>query len=244
MCPCRRIVFFISNSSEIRRSLKSVAVRVYGTKKYVTKVTRLLQKSTDVARSNDQVTGLLHGKIQDFSHLDIVKQPDCFWGYAYVRYRAEKKLAEKLQNAGITCYLPTVPHAYKMHYTKVITQVPMFPTYLFLCINREEATELRYKEKQIRRIDLQFDEYRENTLIAELKALQQCELLAKESPVLINPGIVAGDKVLIKSGSLKGLVTDVVRRDDKNDAIIVNVTILDQHVEYPISADELKRITE
>ena len=176
--------------------------------------------------------------------MEIVKQPNCFWGYANVRYRTEKKLAEKLQSSGITCYLPMVPHAYMMHYTKVITQVPMFPTYLFLCMEREAATDLRYEEKQIRRIDLQFDEYKENTLIGELKALQQCELLAKQSPVLINPGIVAGDKVLIKSGSLKGLVTDVIRRDDKNDSIIINITILNQHVEYPIPADELKKITE
>ena len=176
--------------------------------------------------------------------MEIAKQPDRYWGYAYVRYRTEKKLAEKLQNSGITCYLPTIPHAYMMHYTKVITQIPMFPTYLFLCTDREAATELRYQEKQIRHIDLQFDACRENTLIEELKALQQCELLARQSPICINPGIRSGDKVLIKSGSLKGLVTDVIRRDDANDLIIVNVTILDQHVEYPVSAAELKKITE
>ena len=176
--------------------------------------------------------------------MEITRQPDCFWGYAYVRYRTEKKLAEKLKNSGIICYLPTIPHAYMMHYTKVVTQIPMFPTYLFLCMNREAATELRYREKQIRRIDLQFDEGRENTLIGELKALQQCELLAQQAPILINPGIQTGDKVLVKSGALKGLVTDVIRRDDANDSIIINVTILNQHVEYPIPADELKKITE
>lgn len=176
--------------------------------------------------------------------VEILKKPDCFWGLAYVRPRTEKKLAEKLKNTGITCYLPTVPHAYMMHSTKVVTQIPMFPNYLFLCMDREAATELRYREKQIIRIDLQFEEHKEETLISELKALQKCELLAKHAPVLINPGIVTGDKVLIKSGTLKGLVTDVIRRDDANNKIIVNVTLLDQHVEYSVSADELKKITE
>ena len=188
--------------------------------------------------------GFCMEKFRGMPPVEITKQPDRYWGYAYVRYRTEKKLAEKLQNSGITCYLPTIPHAYMMHYTKVITQLPMFPTYLFLCMNREDATDLRYREKQIRRIDLQFDEGWEDTLIGELKALQQCELLAQQAPILINPGIQTGDKVLVKAGALKGLVTDVIRRDDEHDSIIVNVTILNQHVEYPISAAELKKITE
>ncbi len=176
--------------------------------------------------------------------IEIIKQQDRYWGFAYVRYRAEKKVAERLQASGITCYLPTVPHAYMMHRTKVITQIPMFPCYLFLQIARENATELRYTEKQISRIDLQFDPLKEDVLIQELKILQQCELMAREKPVRINPGIQSGDKVLVTQGPLKGLVTDVIRRDDSHDAIIINVTMLEQHLEFPVSAGELKKITE
>ncbi len=176
--------------------------------------------------------------------IEIVKQDDCHWGFAYVRYRAEKKIAERLQSAGITCYLPTVPHAYMVRGKKIITQIPMFPCYLFLQMNRERATELRYEEKQITRIDLQFNEAREEVLIRELQKLQQCELMAQNSPVYINPGIRSGDKVLVTQGSLKGLEADVIRRDDDNDLIIINVTMLDHHLEFPVSADELKKITE
>ena len=176
--------------------------------------------------------------------LEIVKQPGRFWGFAYVRYRAEKKIAERLRNGGVMCYLPTIPHAYMMHSTKVITQVPMFPCYLFLCMDREEATSLRYREKQISQIDLQFDESKENTLIQELNALQKCELLAQQAPVYINPGIKVGDKVQIKDGCLKGLTADVFRRDDENDMIVINITMLGHHVEYPVSAADLKKITE
>lgn len=183
-------------------------------------------------------------QIADMKKIEIEKQNNSHWGFAYVRYRAEKKLAKQLQNSGILCYLPTVPSAHMMHYTKIITQVPMFPCYLFLCMNREDATVLRYREKQISRIDLQFDEAKESVLIEELKALQQCELLAQSSPVYINPGIQPGDKVLVKEGTLKGLVADVIRRDDHTDMIVINITMLNQRLEFPISAGELKRITE
>ncbi len=176
--------------------------------------------------------------------IEITKQDNCYWGFAYVRYRAEKKIAERLQASGITCYLPTVPHAYMMHSTKIITQIPMFPCYMFLQMDRESATDLRYNEKQISRIELQFNEQKEDLLIRELRALQQCELMAQSNPVYINPGIRTGDKVVVTQGALKGLVTDVVRRDDENDLIIINVTMLDQHLEFPVSAGELKKITE
>jgi hypothetical protein len=46
----------------------------------------------------------------------------------------------------------------------------------------------------------------------------------------------------IASGPLKGLETDVIRRDDGNDSIIVNISILEQHVEYSVSAGELKKM--
>ncbi len=178
------------------------------------------------------------------NRVEITKRENAYWGYAYVRPRSEKKLAESLQGEGILCYVPTVPHAHMMHYTKVITHLPMFPCYLFLCLNREEATSLRYAKKQIRKIDLQFDELKEDLLIRELRALQQCELYAQNQPVLVNPGIQEGDKVLIKAGPLKGLVTDVIRRNDEDNTIIVNVTMLEQHLAIPVSADELKKITE
>lgn len=188
----------------------------------------------------------LHGKILCFSmnKINIEKKTDCYWGYAYLRPQTEKKVAEKLGNAGILCYLPVIPRARMMHYTKVVTEIPMFKSYIFLCLGRYEAADLKIREKQIIKIDLQFEEAREDTLIYELRALQQCEELAKSSPVLINPGIRKGDKVRITDGPLKDLVTDVIRREDERDAIIVNVSILGQHIEYPVSAGELKKITQ
>ena len=176
--------------------------------------------------------------------IDIAKQPERYWGYAYLHPRTEKMVARKLRNAGVSCYLPVVPHAYMMHSTKVITEVPMFPGYLFLCLGRFEAADLKIREKKIVKIDLQFDEGREALLIDELHTLQRCEALAKTEPILINPGIRHGDKVLITSGSLAGLVTEVVRRDDAHDAIIVNVTLLGQHIEYRLPAEKLKKLTE
>lgn len=172
----------------------------------------------------------------------IIKSAGRFWGYAYVHPRAEKKVEERLRNSGVLCYLPKIPHVYMMHSTKVVTMVPMFPGYIFLCLGREEATGLRYQEKKILKIELLFERERETQLIHELSALQKCEELARTKNALVNPGIRSGDRVRIASGPLKGLETDVIRRDDGNDSIIVNISILEQHVEYSVSAGELKKM--
>ena len=105
------------------------------------------------------------------------------------------------------------------------------------------ASELRRNDKGIVRIILLQEKLAEQQLLSELKTLQRLEEETKDSPVYVNPNIVAGDKVIITNGPMKGLEVDVVRRDDAHNSIIVNLTILEQHVDWPISADLLKKLT-
>ena len=83
----------------------------------------------------------------------------------------------------------------------------------------------------------------ENIFISELNALRKFELLAQTEKVLVQPGIRKGDRILITQGSLKGLETEVIRRDDDHDSIVINITILNKSVEYPVSLEDLKKIT-
>ena len=177
------------------------------------------------------------------SNIIINKNEGKYWGFAYLRPHSEKLVLDSLNSRGHLGYLPVVPRARMHHYTKVITEFPMFPSYIFLCLDLFEAADLKAREKRIVKISLQQNGVIEDRLINELHALQQCEALAKSAPILINPDICIGDKVLITSGELKGLETDVVRRDDNNNSIIINITILQKHIEYPVSAEILKKIT-
>ena len=119
----------------------------------------------------------------------------------------------------------------------------MIPGYIFLAAGDQERNKLKRSEKNFVHIELLRTPIDEETLIRELNALHQFEILAQTQDVYVNPGIRRGDKVVVTQGPLKGLETEVIRRDDARNAIIVNVTILEKTVEYPVSADELKRIT-
>ena len=173
----------------------------------------------------------------------IEKMPGRYWGFAYLRPRTEKAVAEILAGRDVPVYLPLVNKARLHHGTKIVTPLPMFPGYIFLAAGDLERRELKRTEKSFVNIELLREEFEEETLIRELNALRQFEILAQTKEILVNPGIQRGDKVLVTQGPLQGLETEVIRRDDEHNSIIVNVTILERTVEYPVSADELKRIT-
>lgn len=173
----------------------------------------------------------------------IEKQPDRYWGFAYLRPRTEKKAAEKLAGMDVPVYLPLVNKARLHHGTKVITALPMIPSYIFLAAGDQERTELKKSVKEFVHIELLREPHEEDTLISELNALRQFEILAQSEEVLVNPGIQHGDKVIVTQGPLKGLETEVIRREDQKNAIVINITILEKTVEYLLSADMLKKLT-
>ena len=105
------------------------------------------------------------------------------------------------------------------------------------------TSELKRSEKNFVNIELLRNDIEEGQLVRELNNLHLLELEAQGREVLVNPGIQRGDKVVVTQGAMKGLQAEVIRRDDNRNAIIINITILEKTVEYPVSADELKKIT-
>lgn len=145
---------------------------------------------------------------------------------------------------GLPVYLPLYPKARMHHSTKVISYVPMLPGYIFLSAGEMERSELRRREKHIVKLELLRDPLQEGRLLTDLQALRQCEELSKDAPILVKPEIVKGDTVQITQGPLKGLQTQVLRREGEDDAVIINLTMLNTHIAYPVSAETLKKITE
>ena len=172
----------------------------------------------------------------------IEKKTNFLWGFAYLRPRTEKVIKEKLLSLGIIAYLPMIPKARIHHSTRIITDIPMIPSYIFLCINDMQRSELLRQEKHIVHIELCRENVVEDQLIRDLNLVQRCEIIARNEPIIVNPEIVVGDQVIITKGELKGLETTVCRRDDEHNIIIINLTILNKHIEYPVSTEKLKKI--
>lgn len=198
-------------------------------------------KNNLITVRDNPLTVLRHGKIMTFE--EIRKIPERHWGYAYVKPRTEKKLKSALEARGIPCFLPLIPKARLHHATKVVSFLPMIPGYVFLSLSDEERRELKISEKHIVQIELLRESSSEETFIKELNVLKRCEILAQSEPILINPAISAGDDVVVTEGPLAGLQAKVLRRADETDSIVLNLTILNSHIEYPVSAETLQKIT-
>jgi transcription antitermination factor NusG len=196
-------------------------------------------KNNLITVRDNPLTVLRHGKIMDFE--EIGKIPERYWGYAYVKPRTEKKLKSALEARSIPCFLPLIPKARMHHATKVVSFLPMIPGYVFLSVTDEERRELKISEKHIVQIELLRESSSEETFIRELNILKRCEILAQSEPVLINPEIAAGDDVVVTDGPLSGLQAKVLRRADEANSIVLNLTILNSHIEYPVSAETLKK---
>ena len=84
----------------------------------------------------------------------IEMTPDRCWGFAYLKPRTEKKVADHLVGLGIPSYLPLINKARLHHGTKIVTPIPMFPGYLFLAASDQERSELKRLEKSFVHIEL------------------------------------------------------------------------------------------
>ena len=121
------------------------------------------------------------------------------WGFAYVRSRAEKKLLEKMTSREIPCYLPVIRKMRIHHRGKVFSEIPMFPSYLFLCPEPSSLLDVRC-QKEVVSLNI-VEGPAENDFINELNLIRKFELFARNRKTVVNPEIQPGSTVLIITGS-------------------------------------------
>ena len=170
----------------------------------------------------------------------IVPREGYFWGFAYLRPRAEKKFEQKLNGFGIRTYLPLMKKMRVHNRGKVVTWIPMFTSYLFLEVPNTLYTNIvRYPE--VLTLDLCEKPEIQEAFIADLNRVRKCELLAEHRKVVVNPGIRPGMTVMVKSGPLAD--TEVVVTKRVNEVhVIVNLSILGRHCDCTLSAADLQEI--
>lgn len=152
---------------------------------------------------------------------------DKVWYALYVKSRSEKKVASELENQQIECYLPLQKVLKQWSDRKKWVEEPLFRSYVFVCINENEY----YKPLQV---------YGAVKYISfESKAVaippQQIEAIRyflneKDPENLDLMNWEKGNKVEIVSGSMTGLIGELVDVKGKNRVSVeieaVNKTIL------------------
>lgn len=154
--------------------------------------------------------------IQKFEHLQ--------WYLIRTMPRTENKVEIFFKTNGIPCYLPKANRTYLNNFTgksgkqysykRPAVLQPMFPGYIFAALDVETMSNTRY-QRSVAEVCLHSN-YSEEELIADLRKVQDFEVLAQNNQIEIRPEIVKGTPVILEQGPFTGWTGVVEKRLDNN----------------------------
>jgi len=151
------------------------------------------------------------------------------WWVIHTKSRHEKALAEELNKREIAHFLPLV-HTIRRHGgRKVEVELPLFPSYLFLCGDENDryVALMTHRAAQVIRV------YDQEELKRELRQIYR--VLASDHPVDLYPRLRRGRRCRIIHGSLHGVEGVVIRRRHMC-RLYLGVHVLGQSAELEIDA--------
>jgi len=158
-----------------------------------------------------------------------------FWYVAHVRPRCEKKLAEFCIREGFACTLPLYRSVKRYRGKKVEFRKPLFPGYVFIQIVPESTPKLRQNQYVANLLEPPDQQEFADQLTDILNALDT------DLEVRLEPQIVAGQRVKIRSGPLRGLEGIVVQRSGTLE-VHLRLDFIGQAAALRLAADELELI--
>lgn len=150
------------------------------------------------------------------------------WGVIYTKSRYEKKVEHALNKKSVTVYLPTIDNRRSYRGSIRISQLPLFPGYLFF--NSDEITRLELLNIDgVVKVIYPPDPQR---LRKELLNLSYA--LSDRAITWRNMNFtITGQPVEITGGPLKGVEGEFVKFEEEN-LLIVRITFLGRAIETPI----------
>lgn len=139
------------------------------------------------------------------------------WYPICCRPNKERKFIEQMIYSGVSCYLPKMRRYRITRGKRIMTLVPMFVGYAFICASRENWSVK--KSPHILRM-LPIDESNETVLVSELNMVHLFENLSERQDVEIRPELVPGKQVEITQGALRKLTGMVKKRKNKIEVVV------------------------
>jgi transcription antitermination factor NusG len=124
------------------------------------------------------------------------------WRVLYTKPRAEKKAFESLSKKGYRVYLPCVTVVRQWSDRKKKIQEPLFRSYLFIFCKANQVGEAVADTSIAGAV--RFDGVAAIVRGEEMETIRRVEA-GKDEVAVVDQKLIAGQQVLIKGGSLKGL---------------------------------------
>lgn len=139
------------------------------------------------------------------------------WYVVYTKPKWEKKVADRLQEIGITVYCPMVTQMRQWSDRKKKVTVPLFPSYLFIQIEDKNRAAVFEVTGVIRYLFW----LRKPAIVkpAEIESIKQW-LLAPDTFEVTLSAWKPGDKIVVEEGAFKNQVA-IVQEVKKNSYVLV-----------------------
>jgi transcription antitermination factor NusG len=157
------------------------------------------------------------------------------WFAAYTLPRHEKAVGRQFDARHIPAFLPLYKVARRWkNGCKVIVEHPLFPSYIFVCIDRRDWV----KVMQVPGVLSIVSAGRELASLpaAEVEALRSALPLRHFEP---HPYLVVGERARIVSGSLAGMVGVLVRKKN-NLRVVLTLDLIRQSVAVEVGIEEIE----
>jgi len=163
------------------------------------------------------------------------EESDRCWWAIYTKARQEKAVARSLLAYEIPFYLPLVGKDQYIRGRRVRSHLPLFDGYLFLYGSDED----RVRTLTTNRISRILPVSEEEELVSDLGHLR--DLIESDAPLTVERQLTRGDRVRVKSGALKGVEGEIIRRENGT-RLLVAVNYMEQGVSIEIDDFMVERV--
>ena len=160
---------------------------------------------------------------------------DLAWFVAHTRPRCEKKLVEYCEREGFNVTLPLYKSVKKYRGKTVTFEKPLFPGYVFLRLLPQEPRKVYqsdYVANLLTVVDQQLFEQQLGDIL---------EALETNYEIFLAPQIIAGSRVKIKSGPLRGMEGYVEQRAGHT-FVLLRLDFISQAAAVKVEATELELV--
>jgi transcription antitermination factor NusG len=169
--------------------------------------------------------------------LETTSEPvsDLAWFVAHTRPRCEKKLVEYCQREGFDSTLPLYKSVKKYRGKTVTFEKPLFPGYVFLRLQPQQPRQVFQSDYVANML----------TVVDQAQFQQQLgdilEALETDYEVFLAPQIIAGVRVKIKSGPLRGMEGFVEKRSGST-LVLLRLDFISQAAAVKMEATDLELV--
>jgi len=164
--------------------------------------------------------------------------PGKLWYAIYTRAQHQKQVAAQLEGRAVECFLPLYESVRRWKDRRVLLQLPLFPSYVFVHLGLAERRRVLQTPGVVHLVG--FGGVPCPIPDAEIEVLQAC--LTNNVRMKPHPYLTVGRRVLVRSGPMEGLEGILVRR--KSDyRLVLSINSISSSVCVELDAIDVEPVT-